>query len=109
MNTPFGQSHDCRIFIFYINEKEAFQIVATTKDEDNFNKYESIFKKCAESIRKLKSNEKSLGEPRRIKIHKVKKNETFKSALDSPYSTHAENRLRVLNNYFPTGEPKLES
>ena len=108
MNTPFGQSHDCRIFIFYINEKEAFQIVATTKDEDNFNKYESIFKKCAESIRKLKSNEKSLGEPRRIKIHKVKKNETFKSfALDSPYSTHAENRLRVLNNYFPTGEPKL--
>ena len=33
MNTPFGQSHDCRIFIFYINEKEAFQIVATTKDE----------------------------------------------------------------------------
>ena len=108
MNTPFGQSHDCRIFIFYINEKEAFQIVATTKDEDNFNKYESIFKKCAESIRKLKSNEKSLGEPRRIKIHKVKKNETFKSfATDSPYSTHAENRLRVLNNYFPTGEPKL--
>ena len=58
-------------------------------------------------MRKLKPAEKVLGEPKRIVIHKVKKGETFKSlSLKTAFSTHAENRLRVINNMFPTGEPK---
>ena len=38
LNTTFGDSHKCRVAILYKNNKEAFQFIATTKDEDNYFK-----------------------------------------------------------------------
>ena len=58
----------------------------------------------------MKANEKALGEPKRIHIHKVKKGETFKKlSKKTAFTTHAENRLRVINNKFPSGEPSAGS
>ena len=105
LDTSFGQSHKCRVAILYRNQKEAFQFIATAKSESDFSKFIDDFDKTISSIRKLKTDEKELGQPRRIKMHKVKEGETFRSlSLKSPFSTHAENRLRVLNNMYPSGE-----
>ena len=110
INTSFGDGHKCRVAILYKNKKEAFQFIATTKDEKNFEKNVGIFDDTIKSIRKLKVSEKEYGEPKRIKLYKVKKGDTFKSlSLKSSFSTHAENRLRVINNMFPTGEPIVGS
>ena len=39
-------------------------------------------------------------------MYKVKKGDTFRGlSAKSSFSTHAENRLRVLNNMYPSGEP----
>ena len=43
---------------------------------------------------------------KRIILYKVEKGDTFKTlSLKTSFSTHAENRLRVINNMFPSGEP----
>ncbi|MEC7885413.1 MAG: M48 family metalloprotease [Pseudomonadota bacterium] len=106
LDTPFGQSHPCWVCILYRTEKDAFVLVATTEKEKDIVKYKKDFIKTFKSLRKLKEDERALGEPRRIKIHTAKKNDTFKKyAESSPYATHAEDRLRVLNNFYPSGEP----
>mgnify|MGYP003325896143 CR=1 FL=1 len=47
---------------------------------------------------KLKDSEKELGQPKRINLYQVKKGDTFKSlSYKTSFSTHAENRLRVIN------------
>ena len=110
MDTSFGVAHKCRVAILYKNKKEAFQFIATTKDDDDFEKNINIFDKTISSIRKIKTEERYLGEAKRIMLHKVKKGETFKSlSIKTAFSTHAEKRLRVINNMFPSGEPEIGS
>ena len=106
LNTTFGDYHKCRVAILYKNKKEAFQFIATTKDEDDFSRNLSKFDETIMSLRKLKDSEKELGQPKRINLYQVKKGDTFKSlSYKTSFSTHAENRLRVINNMFPSGEP----
>ena len=110
MDTSFGVNHKCRVAILYKNKKEAFQFIATTKDNSDYKKNIDIFDKTISSIRKINAKEKSMGEPKRIMLHKVKKGDTFKSlSVKTAFSTHAEKRLRVINNMFPSGEPKVGS
>lgn len=106
LDTSFGQAHKCRVAILYKNKKEAFQIIATSKSESDFSKNINLFDKTISSLRKLKPNEIEMGSPRRIIIYKAKKGDTFyKLSKETAFSTHAENRLRVINNMYPTGEP----
>ena len=106
MDTSFGTDHKCRVAILYKNKKEAFQFLATTKNKKDFDKNINIFDEVISSIRKMKQNEKYLGEPKRIMLHEVRKGENFKTLSEmSSFSTHAEKRLRVINNMFPVGEP----
>ena len=110
MDTSFGANHKCRVAILYKNKKEAFQFIATTKDNSDYKKNIDIFDKTISSIRKINAKEKYMGEPKRIMLHKVKKGDTFKSlSVKTAFSTHAEKRLRVINNMFPSGEPKVGS
>lgn len=107
LDTSFGNAHKCRVAILYKNKKEAFQFLGTTKDEKDFEKNVPIFDKSISSLRKLKPTERELAQPKRIVLHKVKKGENFKSlSKKTAFSTHAENRLRVINNMFPSGEPE---
>ena len=43
LDTTFGESHKCRVAILYKNKKEAFQFIATTKDEDYFTRNNRLF------------------------------------------------------------------
>ena len=110
LDTSFGSNHKCRVAILYKNKKEAFQFIGTTKDNDDFERNVKVFDKTIESLRKLKESEKELAQPKRIVLYKVKKGDTLKKlALKTAFSTHAENRLRVINNMFPKGEPEVGS
>ena len=110
INTRFGKSRKCRVAILYKNKKEAFHVLATCKNKKDFEKNEYLFDKTVGSIRKLKEEEKKLGEPKKIVVYKVRKGDTYKKlSLMTAFSSHAENRLRVINNMFPTGEPEQGS
>ena len=110
LDTSFGNAHKCRVAILYKNKKEAFQLLGTTKDGKDFQKNVPIFDKTISSLRKLKPTERELAQPKRIVLYKVKKGDTFRSlSKKTAFSTHAENRLRVINNMFPSGEPEVGS
>jgi len=62
----------------------------------------------ANSIRSLRSNEQRLAEARKIRLHRVKRGDTFASlARRSSLTNYAEEQLRVLNGMFPDGEPEI--
>ena len=107
IDTSFGKSRKCRVAILYKNKKEAFHILATCKNKKNYEKNQYLFDKTIGSIRKLKEKEKKLGDSKKIVVYKVKKGDTYKKlSLKTAFSSHAENRLRVINNMFPVGEPE---
>lgn len=60
------------------------------------------------SIRKLKSSELKLAEGRTIKLVTVQRGDTMaKLAKRSNLEKYAEEQLRLINNLYPTGEPKV--
>ena len=61
MDTSFGVNHKCRVAILYKNKKEAFQFIATTKDNSDYKKNIDIFDKTISSIRKINANRKIYG------------------------------------------------
>jgi len=110
IDTSFGKSRKCRVAILYKNKKEAFHVLATCKHKKDYAKNEYLFDKTIGSIRKLKEKEIKLSEPKKIVVYKVKAGDTYKKlSLKTDFSSHAENRLRVINNMFPTGEPEQGS
>ena len=62
----------------------------------------------AQSIRKLKPSEIKLAEGRNIKLIKAQRGDTMaKLAQRSNLEKYAEEQLRLINNLYPTGEPKV--
>ena len=102
--TPFG-TQDTRISAIF-RGKQVFQILAAAKDPNLLKKYDKDFLATANSLRKLRNNEKELAKARKIKVITAKKGDTFaKLAKNSPLSSHAEEQLRLLNGLYPDGEP----
>lgn len=61
----------------------------------------------AKSVRKLKNSEKSLATGRKIKLVRAKRGDTIKSlAAKSNLDSYAEAQIRLINDLYPTGEPK---
>ncbi len=102
--TPFGKQ-DTRITALF-KGKQVFQILAAAKDPSLLEKHDKDFLATANSLRKLRNNEKALAKARKIKLITAKKGDTFaKLAKNSPLSSHAEEQLRLLNGMYPDGEP----
>ena len=102
--TPYG-TQDTRIAVVF-KGKQVYQFLAAAKDATLLRKYDKNFLATVNSFRALKPSEKSLAEPRRIKVITAKKGDTFASlAKDSPLSSHPEEQLRLLNGLYPDGEP----
>lgn len=103
-NTPFGKQ-DTRISVLF-RDKQVFQILAAAKDPELLKRYDKEFLATADSLRKLRNDEKELAKARKIKLITAKKGDTFaKLAKNSPLSSHAEEQLRLLNGMYPDGEP----
>ncbi len=62
----------------------------------------------AKSVRRLKSNERKLAEGRTIKLVRVKAGDTIASlARASNLDDYAEAQLRLINDLYPSDEPKV--
>ena len=63
---------------------------------------------AAKSFRKLTKAERNKAKPRRIHVITAKKNTRFaKLAKKSLLGANAEAQLRLLNKYYPDGEPAV--
>jgi predicted Zn-dependent protease len=83
-----------------------YQFLAAAKDPASLEKHDKEFLATVNSLRKLKSSERSLAKSRKIKLVTAKKGDTFaKLAKSSPLSSHPEEQLRLLNGMYPEGEP----
>ena len=102
--TPFGDQ-DTRIAAIF-KGKQVYQILAAAKDPNLLKKHDKEFLATVNSLRTLKSDEKSLAQARKIKLITAKEGDTFaKLAKSSPLSSHPEDQLRLLNGLYPDGEP----
>lgn len=102
--SPFG-TQDTRIAAVF-KDKQVYQFLAAAKDPALLKKYDKDFLATVNSLRQLKTNERSLAESRKIKLITAKKGDTFANlAKNSPLSSHPEEQLRLLNGMYPKGEP----
>ncbi len=61
----------------------------------------------AKSVRRLKDSERKLAEGRKIKLIKTKRGDTVASlAKQSNLDEYAEAQIRLINDLYPSGEPK---
>lgn len=104
VNTPFGRQ-DTRIGVVF-KDKQVFKFLATAKEPELMDKYDSQFIATISSLRALKPDEAKLAEARRIKVIKAKEGDTFeKYAKSSPLTSYAADQLRLINGLFPDGQP----
>ncbi len=102
--TPFG-NQDTRIAAVF-KGKQVYQFLAAAKDPTLLKKHDRDFLTTVNSLRQLRSNERSLAKARKIKLTTAKKGDTFaKLAKNSPLSSYPEEQLRLINGMYPNGEP----
>jgi len=102
--SPYGE-RQIRVIVLYYNEK-AYIFFGAAKDANQPYKYDSLFLSTARSFHSMSNQEKKLAEPLRIYLIRAKNNTRFSDlARSSRIPHHAEEQLRLLNHYYPKGEP----
>lgn len=102
-NQQTGQSTNFRVSA--IKRKDQTFVIqglgkSTLPNQDFFD--------VTKSVRRLKSNEKPLSKGQRIKLITAKRGDTIaKLAKRSNLSDYAEAQLRLINDLYPSGEPKV--
>ena len=105
IKTSFG-TRDARFNVIYLGDK-AFILAGVVKDQSQIPAYDKEFLTSAKSFHRITSKEREIAKPLRLHMIKAKPGMTIaKLAKQSPYTDHAEERLRLLNGIFPTGEIK---
>jgi predicted Zn-dependent protease len=88
----------------------AYLFMGVADDEKSFSRYDQAFLETARSLHKLREDERAKAEPREIAVVRVKRGDTFtRLSESSPLAHHAEEQLRLLNDYYPGGEPQAGS
>lgn len=105
IKTSFG-TRDARFNVIYLGDR-AFIIAGVVKDPSQIANYDGHFLGTAKSFHRITQKERDIAKPLRLHMVKVKPGMTMsKYAKESPFTDHAEERLRLLNGIFPTGELK---
>ncbi len=93
-------------FVVIYKNNTAWIFQGLAKDEKKPYKFDSDIIKTARSFRSLTAAERKKAEPRRLHIITAKSNTRFaKLARQSQLGANAEARLRLLNKFYPDGEP----
>lgn len=89
-------------------DKKIFRFSGSGLNSDKgIEDYDGNFLSIINSFRGLKDSDKKLTQPLRIKIYKVKPNDTYVSlAKKSPIPYDPEKKLRLLNGDYPMGQLK---
>lgn len=95
-----------RIAAIYLNNK-AYVIAARAESDKLFNQFENEINTTIKSFHKITDAERKIAKPLLIKTITAQPDTTYnKLAKNSAIGKNAENYLRLMNNAYPTGEPK---
>lgn len=95
-----------RVAVIYRGDS-AYLFVAAVKGRASLETEDERFLSVIRSFRPLKVEERKLAEPMRLHMVRAKKGQTLaEMAKGSPLEKGAEGQLRLLNNLYPSGEPK---
>lgn len=87
--------------------QQAYLFVAATRGNAALDTQDAKFLQVIKSFHPLTAAERKLAEPLRIHMVKAKSGQTMAAlARDSKLPGDAEATLRLLNNLYPTGEPR---
>ena len=75
-------------------------------EASDFNAADSAFKTIITSFRPLFPKEKKRGESHVLNYVQVPRGATFDSLSSGVRVPDAENQLRLINGYYPSGEPR---
>ncbi len=105
IKTSFG-TRDARFNVIYLGDK-AFILAGVVKDKGQVASYDKAFLASAKSFHRITNKERKIATPLRLHMVKAKPGVTIgQLSRNSPFTDHAEERLRLLNGIFPTGEIK---
>lgn len=95
-----------RVAVIYRGDG-AYLFVAGLKGQASLETEDERFLSVIRSFRPLKAEERKLAEPVRLRTTRAKSGQTMAAlAKESPLQSGAEGQLRLLNNLYPSGEPK---
>ncbi len=95
-----------RVAVIYRGDG-AYLFVAGLKGQASLETEDERFLSVIRSFRPLKAEERKLAEPVRLHTTRAKGGQTMAAlAKESPLQSGAEGQLRLLNNLYPSGEPK---
>jgi predicted Zn-dependent protease len=76
-------------------------------DADNFERDDEVLKQIIESFRAIFPSEKNVGDGNFVRYFQVPRGDSMESiAQDSPID-NAEGPLRLMNGFYPSGEPRI--
>ncbi|MDH3687897.1 MAG: M48 family metalloprotease [Gammaproteobacteria bacterium] len=104
MTTPFGYKAT-RIIVLYDGDR-AFMFFGATKGTD-LSKYDDDFLATARSFDRLSEEDRGYAKGLRISVVKASSSDNIEAlAKRSPLNKYPEVQLRLLNDLYPSGEPK---
>ena len=105
VSTSYGR-RESRFTVIFFNQM-AYILAGITRDEGKLPRYDNDFMKAMKSFHTLTENERQLAEPLRIKIVQAEPGARFTQlSLASPLVKYPEQQLRLMNDYYPKGEPQ---
>lgn len=105
IKTSFGM-RDARFNVIYLDDK-AFILAGVVKEKSQIPQYDPVFIGTAKSFHRITTQEREIAKPLRIHVIKVEPGMSIgQLARQTPFTNHAEERLRLLNGLFPRGEIK---
>jgi len=104
-NTPWGM-RAVRYAVVY-RENRVYIFAAAAKQQNNSRKYDADILKTASSLHPLTRTEKKLAKEKKLKIIRVSAGTRYATlARKSSLTNYPEEQLRLLNDQYPSGEPK---
>jgi len=104
-NTPWGM-RTVRYAIVY-RGNSAYIFAGASKQKNNSRKYDADILKTASSLHPLTHAEKKLAKEKKLKIIRAPAGTRYASlARKSSLTNYPEEQLRLLNDQYPSGEPK---
>ncbi len=105
-DTSWG-SRLARFSVLFFNDR-AYLLLSAVKNEDDPRLYNTPILNTVYSFHPLTESEKQLARELEIDLITAKEDTRFSDlARDSLLQDHGEERIRLLNGYYPNGEPRV--
>ena len=102
--TPFGQL-PVRYAVLY-RDQQALIFAGLSKTKNQPYRYDSLVLQTVRSFHPLSESERALAQPQRLHILRATPTTRFATlARESALPDYPEQRLRLLNGHYPSGEP----